>query len=122
MRSPRCERGADSGSGSRAETNGSSEASSNPTLRAAHGDDLQARLQERFDVAQHGSFGDLELGSQLAGRHPATRLEQPQHRDQSAGAHRTQGNSPITTEDVVIDLSCSRWRPTCRHDRRRSRR
>ena len=54
-----------------------------PGLRV-HGD---AGHRERLEVAPCGALGDLELVGELGRRHPTSRLEDQQGRDESVGAH-----------------------------------
>ncbi len=58
-----------------------------PTVPAAFGVDRDAGRGQRFDVAQHGAGGYLQLAGQR-GRGQPTALAQQQHqRDQPVGAH-----------------------------------
>ena len=55
--------------------------------RTSNGEDRHARLAERLDVAQDGSFRDFERVSQLHGRHAAAALQHQQHVEHPRRTH-----------------------------------
>jgi hypothetical protein len=59
----------------------------NATVAAAEGDDWNAGLAERVDVAQDGSLGDLERLGELACRHPPSALQEQQHVEHTGSTH-----------------------------------